>query len=74
MTFLMTMTGPEQVFSKKLAQIVYDDEVSNSQADSSDNNNNDRWDLADERDLQRLMVDKSAGKANSQRLYYMFCI
>ena len=74
MTFLMTMTGPEQVFSKKLAQIVYDDEVSNSQADSSDNNNNDRWDLADERDMQRLMVDKSAGKANSQRLYYMFCI
>ena len=65
MTFLMAMTGPEQVFSKKLAQIVYDDEVSHTEADSSDNNNNDQWDLADERDLQRLMADKWDGKANS---------
>ena len=38
MSFLMSMTGPEHVFSKKLAQIVYDED---SQADSSDNYYND---------------------------------
>ena len=88
MSFLMSMTGPEHVFSKKLAQIVYED----SQADSSDNYYNDQWNqvdladesdlqrkkvaesaaLADERDLHRLMVSKSAGKATSLQLYYMF--
>ena len=55
-SYLSTMTTPQQVVCQKLAQITYDDSMS-SQISSDDDNTHHAWGATDERNIELLFSD-----------------